>query len=53
MTIRGLLADDQDLVRAGFRMILETQSDIEVIGDHRSRRPYSQQRLLPAGDSTI
>jgi DNA-binding NarL/FixJ family response regulator len=28
-----LLADDQELVRAGFRMILETQADIEVVGD--------------------
>jgi DNA-binding NarL/FixJ family response regulator len=33
MTVRVLLADDQDLVRAGFRMILETQADIEVVGD--------------------
>jgi DNA-binding NarL/FixJ family response regulator len=33
MTIRLLLADDQELVRAGFRMILETQADIEVVGD--------------------
>jgi DNA-binding NarL/FixJ family response regulator len=33
MTIRVLLADDQELVRAGFRMILETQADIEVVGD--------------------
>jgi DNA-binding NarL/FixJ family response regulator len=31
--IRVLLADDQELVRAGFRMILETQGDIEVVGD--------------------
>jgi DNA-binding NarL/FixJ family response regulator len=33
MTIRVLLADDQQLVRAGFRMILETQSDLEVVGE--------------------
>jgi DNA-binding NarL/FixJ family response regulator len=33
MSIRVLLADDQELVRAGFRMILETQPDIEVVGD--------------------
>ena len=33
MTIRVLVADDQELVRAGFRMILETQSDVEVVGD--------------------
>jgi DNA-binding NarL/FixJ family response regulator len=33
MTIRVLLADDQELVRAGFRMILETQADIRVVGE--------------------
>jgi DNA-binding NarL/FixJ family response regulator len=33
MTIRVILADDQELVRAGFRMILETQVDIEVVGE--------------------
>ena len=27
-----LLADDQALVRAGFRMILETQPDLKVVG---------------------
>jgi len=31
--IRVLVADDQALVRAGFRMILETQSDMQVIGE--------------------
>jgi DNA-binding NarL/FixJ family response regulator len=33
MTIRVLLADDQELVRAGFRMILEIQADVEVAGE--------------------
>jgi DNA-binding NarL/FixJ family response regulator len=33
MTVRVLLADDQELVRTGFRMILETQADLEVVGD--------------------
>jgi DNA-binding NarL/FixJ family response regulator len=33
VTVRVLLADDQELVRAGFRMILETQADIEVVGE--------------------
>ncbi|HEY3810687.1 MAG TPA: response regulator transcription factor [Acidimicrobiales bacterium] len=33
MTIRVLIVDDQALVRAGFRMILDTQDDIEVIGE--------------------
>jgi DNA-binding NarL/FixJ family response regulator len=31
--IRVVLADDQPLVRAGFRMILSSQSDIEVVGE--------------------
>jgi DNA-binding NarL/FixJ family response regulator len=31
--IRVLLADDQALIRAGFRMILDAASDIEVVGE--------------------
>ena len=31
--IRVLLADDQELVREGFRMILDAQDDIEVVGE--------------------
>ena len=33
MTVRVLLADDEALVRAGLRMILEAESDIEVVGE--------------------
>ena len=31
--IRVLIADDQELVRTGFRMILDAQEDIEVVGE--------------------
>lgn len=33
MTIRVLIADDQQLVRGGFRKILESESGIEVVGE--------------------
>jgi DNA-binding NarL/FixJ family response regulator len=33
VTIRVLLADDQPLLRTGFRMILEAEPDIEVVGE--------------------
>ena len=34
--IRVLLVDDQDLVRTGVRMILETESDLEIVGEARN-----------------
>ncbi len=33
MTVRVLVADDERLVRAGFRLILESEPDIEVVGE--------------------
>ncbi|MFD0556149.1 LuxR family two component transcriptional regulator [Stackebrandtia endophytica] len=33
MTIRVLIADDQQMVRTGFRMILDAQTDIEVVAE--------------------
>ena len=33
MTVRVVIADDQQLVRTGFRMILEAEPDIEVVGE--------------------
>ena len=33
MTIRVLIADDEHLVRAGYRMILQGEPDLEVVGD--------------------
>ncbi|MEV2275690.1 response regulator transcription factor [Nocardiopsis sp. NPDC049922] len=33
MTIRVLLADDQEMVRTGFRYMLDAEDDIEVVGE--------------------
>ena len=33
MTIRVLLVDDQPLLRTGFRLILQTEPDIEIVGE--------------------
>jgi CheY-like chemotaxis protein len=33
MSIRIVLVDDQELVRAGFRMVLDAQPDMEVVGE--------------------
>jgi DNA-binding NarL/FixJ family response regulator len=33
MTVRVVLADDQALLRKGFRMILEAEDDLEIVGE--------------------
>jgi DNA-binding NarL/FixJ family response regulator len=38
VTIRVLLCDDQALVRGGFRLILESREDIEVVGEAEDGR---------------
>ena len=38
MTIRVLIADDQALVRAGFRVLVESADDLEVVGEADGRR---------------
>ena len=35
MSIRVVIADDQELVRTGFRVILNSEPDIEVVGEAR------------------
>ncbi len=33
MTVRVLLADDQNLIRAGFRVLIDSAADLEVVGE--------------------
>ena len=33
VSVRVVIADDQALVRGGFRMILDAKEDIEVVGE--------------------
>lgn len=33
MTVRLLIVDDQELIRTGFRLFLQTQNDLEVVGE--------------------
>ncbi|HUP72771.1 MAG TPA: response regulator transcription factor [Acidimicrobiales bacterium] len=38
MTLRVLLADDQEIIRTGLRMILDAQPEIEVVGEATNGR---------------
>ncbi len=49
MSIGVLIADDQALVRAGFRMVLEVEDDITVVGEaaNGEQAVHSARRLKP------
>ena len=49
MSIRILIADDQSLVRAGFRLVLSSHDDMEVVGEASNGREavHSAGRLAP------
>jgi DNA-binding NarL/FixJ family response regulator len=49
VTIRVLVVDDQEMVRAGFRMILGTEDDLDVVGEapDGERAVWETERLQP------
>jgi DNA-binding NarL/FixJ family response regulator len=49
VTVRVLVVDDQELVRAGFAMIVDSQEDLEVVGEARDGQEAIEQarRLRP------
>jgi DNA-binding NarL/FixJ family response regulator len=49
MSVRVLLVDDQALIRAGFRMILDAEEDIQVVGEcaDGAQAVSSTRRLKP------
>jgi DNA-binding NarL/FixJ family response regulator len=49
VSIRILIADDQSLVRAGFRLVLENHPDMEVVGEasNGNEAVHSAGRLAP------
>ena len=49
MTIRVLIADDQELVRTGFRVIVNAEPDLEVVGEAQDGNQVTEaaRRLRP------
>lgn len=52
-TIRVLLADDHDILRQGLQLLLETQQDIEVVGEVRTGREALELALSLKPDVAI
>ncbi len=51
--IRILIADDQSLVRGGFRLILDAQPDLEVVGEAADGREAVEQALALSPDVVL
>jgi DNA-binding NarL/FixJ family response regulator len=51
--IRVLVADDQALVRGGFRSILETQPDMDVVGEAADGREAVEQSAVTTPDVVL
>ena len=53
LKIRVLLADDHEVVRSGLRMVLEAQSDIEVVAEAGDGAQALEQALAAEIDLTV
>ena len=53
MTIRVFLADDQQLVRAGFRMLIESQDDMSVAGEAENGAETCDTLAVTAADVVL
>lgn len=53
MTIRVFLVDDQQLVRAGFRMLIESQDDMEVVGEAGDGATATEQLAVTSADIVL
>lgn len=52
-TIKVLLVDDQELIRVGFRMVLDAEPDIEVVGEATDGRGAIAQTAVLAPDLVL
>ena len=48
--IRVLLADDHSIVRAGVRLLLQREPDIEIVGEAEEGREAARKWLAQSGD---
>lgn len=53
MSIRVFLVDDQQLVRAGFRMLVESQDDMEVVGEAGDGAEATQKLSVTGADIVL
>jgi DNA-binding NarL/FixJ family response regulator len=53
VTARVFLVDDQDLVRAGFRMLIEAQPDMEVVGEADDGRSALEALAVTTADVVL